>query len=126
MKTIKQIADELHVDKQKVYRFVKQNHINEAHQSGQTKYFDEVAEKRIKSHFSEKQPNQRSGSEPHHDMVYDALIKQLETKDKQIEQLQKLLDQEQQLRMVAESRILSIEEKEEPTQKRTWKWWRKD
>ena len=30
-KTIKEIADELGVDKQKVYRFIKKNHINEAH-----------------------------------------------------------------------------------------------
>ena len=31
MKTIREIANELGVDKQKVYRFIKQNHINEAH-----------------------------------------------------------------------------------------------
>lgn len=30
MKTIREIANELGVDKQKVYRFIKQNHINEA------------------------------------------------------------------------------------------------
>ena len=30
-KTIKEIADELGVDKQKVYRFIKKSHINEAH-----------------------------------------------------------------------------------------------
>ena len=32
-KTIKQIADELGVSKQRVYRFIKQNCINEAHQN---------------------------------------------------------------------------------------------
>lgn len=32
MKTIKQISDELGVDKQKVYRYIKKNHIKEVHQ----------------------------------------------------------------------------------------------
>lgn len=31
-KTIKQIADELRVSKQQVYRYIKRNHISEAHQ----------------------------------------------------------------------------------------------
>lgn len=42
-KTIKEIADELGVDKQKVYRFIKQNHINEALQRSGVKYYDEAA-----------------------------------------------------------------------------------
>ena len=32
-KTIRQIADELGIDKQKVYRYIRKNHINEAHQT---------------------------------------------------------------------------------------------
>lgn len=48
MKTIREIANELGVDKQKVYRFIKQNHINEAHhealQRSGVKYYDEAAE----------------------------------------------------------------------------------
>ena len=47
MKTIREIANELGVDKQKVYRFIKQNHINEAHhealQRSGVKYYDEAA-----------------------------------------------------------------------------------
>ena len=31
-KTIKQIADELGLNKQKIYRYIKSNHINEVHQ----------------------------------------------------------------------------------------------
>ena len=38
MKTIREIANELGVDKQKVYRFIKQNHINEA----SLKHFNEA------------------------------------------------------------------------------------
>lgn len=46
-KTIKQIADELNIDKQKVYRFIKRNHITEAHQINGVMYYDEAAESKI-------------------------------------------------------------------------------
>ena len=59
--TLKEIADELKVDKQKVYRFVIRNHISEVHhevlhdvlhcdtESGKNgvKYYDEAAKNRI-------------------------------------------------------------------------------
>lgn len=65
MKTIREIANELGVDKQKVYRFIKQNHINEAHheahhealQRSGVKYYDEAAETLIKQGFSD-EPHQ--------------------------------------------------------------------
>ena len=105
-KTIKEIADELGVDKQKVYRFIKQNHINEAlheaHQRSGVKYYDEAAETLIKQGFSV----EITSSEAHHealqnhineavcDTVIDMLRKELEVKneqlsvkDKQIEEL---------------------------------------
>jgi 5-bromo-4-chloroindolyl phosphate hydrolysis protein len=56
----------------------------------------------------------------------DFCKKQLQAKDEQIERLQKLLDQEQQLRMVSEQKILLLEEKQEepePTKKR-WQFWK--
>ena len=71
MKTLKQIADELGVPKQQVYRFVKQECINEVHhdalQSKSAKYYDEVAEKAIKEHFS----GLRSEPEVHHEVHHD-------------------------------------------------------
>lgn len=95
-KTIKEIADELGVDKQKVYRFIKQNHINEvlheAHQRSGVKYYDEAAETLIKQGFSAKTVS----SEAHHevlqnhineavcDTVIDMLRKELETKNQQL------------------------------------------
>ena len=58
MKTIREIANELGVDKQKVYRFIKQNHINEAHhealQRSGVNYYDEAAETLIKQGFRTK------------------------------------------------------------------------
>lgn len=47
-KTIKQISDEIGVDKQKVYRYIKKNHINESHQENGVMYYDQNAQNIIK------------------------------------------------------------------------------
>ena len=102
MKTIKQIADELQIPKQKVYRYIKSNHINEAHQENGIMYYDEVSEMAIKYAFLQKAASNET-SDTHQDYthindtyfqsVIDVLMKQLETKDKQIEQLQRTVEQ---------------------------------
>lgn len=48
MKTIKQIADELGVNKQKVYRFIVKNHITASSEVKQSKLYDEAAERLIR------------------------------------------------------------------------------
>ena len=48
MKTIKQIADELGVSKQKVYRFIVRNHITASSEVKQSKLYDEATEMLIK------------------------------------------------------------------------------
>jgi len=52
MKSIKQIADEIGVDKQKVYRYIRRNNITEACQDAGTNLYDEAAEELIKEYFS--------------------------------------------------------------------------
>lgn len=101
---MKQIADELGVDKQRVYRFINKECIEEVAQSGQMKLYDETAQNRIKQHFLQSQPNQRSKSNETDETVIEALLKQLEIKDKQIadliadkNRLQLSLDQAQAL-----------------------------
>jgi hypothetical protein len=47
LKTLKQIADSLDVDKQRVYRYIKKNNIKPVHHSHRTSYYDEAAEKAI-------------------------------------------------------------------------------
>lgn len=97
-KTTKEIADELGIDKQIVYRYIKKNHINEAHhealQNGGVKRYDEAAESLIKQGLSQKS----TSSEAHHEVlqnrindavseaVIELLRKELEIKNKQIEQ----------------------------------------
>ena len=117
-KTIKQIADNLGLDKQKVYRYIKKNHINELHQNGQVMWFDDAVEICIKKAFS----NETTSNEPHHEVVqttsFDTVLleqikllsKQLEEKDRQISNLQKLADQAQQLQAIAENKIKLLEQ----------------
>jgi hypothetical protein len=139
-KTIKEIADELQIDKQKVYRYIKANHINEvlreAHQKNNVKYYDEAAQMQIKKAFAAKITSKRSTSKStsdlHHEALNEALLdtiemlkNELKIKNEQIEKMHVLLDQEQKLRLVAEDMIHALEDKEEP-KKRFFPFWRKN
>lgn len=127
-KTIKQIADELKIDKQKVYRFIKKHCINEAHQKDGIMYYDEAVQKLIISHFIQNTTSSEAHQSTSNDAVNDAVLKQfeavietlkiqLEAKDKQLEQMQKLLDQQQQLNLMDKQKVLQIEEKAH--------WWKR-
>lgn len=149
MKTIKQIADELGVSKQKVYRYIVKNHITASSEVKQSKLYDDVAEKLIKQGFFKDEPHQRPRHEAHQnrindvvcDTVSDAVFKllrneleqkneQLREKDQQIEQLHKLIDQEQQLRMVTEQKLQLIEQQQDQEEsgivedKKWWQFWK--
>lgn len=108
MKTVKQLADELNISKQKLYRYIKKNHISDVHHDAGVMYIDDALESTIKSAFEQSEAHHEAHHEAHqnhiNDAVFDALLKQLEEKDKQINELNqrlaesnKLLDQEQQL-----------------------------
>ena len=129
----KQIADKLGVPKQKVYRCIKLNHIKEAHtetvKGNTVLMYDKQAIEQIESILQGGASiSSEAHSEVHHEAVNEALneavLKQLEilneqlkTKDKQIENLQKLLDQEQQLNAMNHEKILLLESKlEEPNE----------
>ena len=129
----KQIADKLNLPKQKVYRCIKLNHIKEAHSEvvkGNTVLmYDKQAIEQIESILKGgATTSSEAHSEVHHEAVNEALneavLKQLEilneqlkAKDKQIENLTKLLDQEQQLNAMNHEKILLLESKlEEPTE----------
>lgn len=144
-KTIKQIADELGIDKQRVYRYIKKNHINEAHQKNGVMYYNEAVESSIKQAFSQKEPHQASASS---DTVIDVLVKQsemlkkeleikneeLREKDRQIAEKdrqlnavhemlvtnQKLLDQQQQLTALQEKKLQLFDQKNMEQEKRHW------
>lgn len=153
MKTIKQIADELGVSKQKVYRFIVRNHITASSEVKRSKLYDESAEMLIKQGFLEDELHQKSHHEVHqnhiNDTVSEAVIEllrkeleqkneQLQEKDRQISEMQaqlsmnqKLIDQEQQLHMVTEKKFMLLEQQHEHEEvdmkikedKKWWKFW---
>lgn len=113
-KTIKEIADELNVDKQKVYRFIKRHHISEVHQKKDVMYYDDAVQSLLILHFKksdvvEVQENSYNNS------LIDTIIemqkneiaaqkKQLEVKDTQIAELIRLLDKQQQLHLTEQKK----------------------
>lgn len=99
MKTIKEIAGELGVPKQRVYRFIKRECISEAHHEAGVMYYDDAAETFIKQAFSDVVSSGEAHHDAHHDAVSDAvtdavtdavidlLRKELEIKNEQIREL---------------------------------------
>ncbi len=93
--TLKEIADELKIDKQRVYRFVKQNHISEVHHEALhdvlhceanlckngVKYYDRKAKQLILNAFCgvcESESASSTSDEVHHEALHDVLLKQCE------------------------------------------------
>ena len=87
MKTIKQIADELGVSKQKVYRFIVRNHITASSEVKQSKLYDEATEMLIKQGILEDEPYQKSHHEAHQNHINDTVSEAV------IELLRKELEQ---------------------------------
>lgn len=141
MKTTKQIADELGIDKQRVYRYIKKNHISEALRKNGVMYYDDVAETNIKQAFDGKSVSNEVHQKHINEAVIDTLLKQsemlqkeLEMKNKQIEKLNemlaesyKILNQEQQLHAMAKQELKLLEvkvEEQEQTKEQQKKWWK--
>lgn len=78
MKTIKQIADALEMDKQRVYRYIRKNHINEAHQKDGVMWYDEAAETAILQHFTGKYRINEAHHTTSNDTVIDTVITMLQ------------------------------------------------
>ena len=113
MKTLKQIADELGVPKQQVYRYVKAECINEVHhealearRSKSVKYYNEAAESTIKAYFQGKvQPIEvhHEAAEAHHDVHHEAEPESLKSVIEAMQaghaaEVKRLVDQLDQLR----------------------------
>lgn len=110
MKTIKQLSEELGVSKQKVYRYIKKNCINEALQRNGMMYYDEAVEVLLKRELLKNSASSEVHHEAHQTASNDAemmqfLKQQLQVKDQQIEQLQ---DQISQLTMALENTTASL------------------
>jgi len=139
MKTLKEVADQLGISKQRVYRYYIKNCITDAHQTTSPIQLSDTVVNEILQHFEGK----TASSDVHHDVhqtasldtvsdtVYDALLKQLEEKDKQlaakdqqINDLIEKLDQEQKLHAMTQQKVLMLEEpKEDPEEPMFEKSW---
>lgn len=90
-KTQKQIADKLGIDKQKVYRYIKKNHIKEAYQKNGTLYYDEAAETAIIKGLSktpiQKEVLQGASKSDSLEAVISILKNELDMKNEQIREL---------------------------------------
>lgn len=120
MKTIKQIADDLGVSKQIVSRYVSKTFQNVSREANRILLNDQQ-EQQIKEHFSRRKNVSKNDSKSYQTVSDDTILmqsisRQLEEKDRQIETLQKLLDQEQQLHMATKqevARLLEAPKREE-------------
>ena len=94
MKSVKQIADTLGIDKQRVYRYIKKNHISEVHRSASTLYYDEAVETLINQYFSistvSDGVHQSTSNDTTRDVV-NMLKNELLTKNKLIEEQQQTI-----------------------------------
>ena len=74
MKTIKQVADELGISKQRLYRYIKKHCISDVHHDAGVMYITDALENNIKTVFSENEAHHDAGvmhitdtGEAHHD-----------------------------------------------------------
>lgn len=101
MKTLLEIARELGVDKQRVYRCVVRNHIPASSEVGQVRYYDDAAEAEIKALLSrvpdqtprQDEAHRGNGEAPRGDAVLDLLREELKAKNEQISALQQQISQ---------------------------------
>lgn len=111
-KTVKELADELGVSKQRVMYHVKKLSTKEHQKKDNTIYINEIGQKAIKSRLedlkADKQTDKKSKSFADKEYI-NTLKEQLDKKDKQLEKMEKLLDQQQQLHLQANQRIEHLE-----------------
>ncbi|EEI20765.1 helix-turn-helix domain-containing protein [Lentilactobacillus hilgardii] len=115
--TMKQIADELSVNKMRVYRTISRLGLTEAFKKGQTLYFDQEAKNAVESAIRQTEPaNAKTASQPRQtnrsateNDLLESLNDRVKAQQTQIETLTRLLDQSQRLQLVAEQRTQRVE-----------------
>lgn len=136
MKTIKQIADELGVSKTAVRKKIENLGLQSSlRKNGNQFAIDETQERLIKQAFSSNQTETKNANQSQtanhevSDLVsvletsINVLKAELEAKDRQIEKLQMLLDQEQQLHALTAQQRKALPDPEVPDTIEDKKWW---
>lgn len=108
--SIKKIADLIGVSKMKVYRAITRNHYKEQYKVGQTLYFDETVKNLLEKELKEVSVTEDHNTEQK-DYLVDELKNRVQSQQEQIVKLTRLLDQSQQLQLMAENKIKQLENK---------------
>lgn len=108
--SIKKIADLIGVSKMKVYRAITRNHYKEQYKVGQTLYFDETVKNLLEKELKEVSVTENHNTEQK-DYLVDELKDRVQSQQEQIVKLTRLLDQSQQLQLMAENKIKQLENK---------------
>jgi len=108
--SMKEIADLIGVSKMKVYRTVTKKHYKEQYKIGQTLYFDETVKTLLEKELKEETVTENHNTE-RKDYLVEELKDRVQSQQEQIVKLTKLLDQSQQLQLVAENKIKQLENK---------------
>ena len=119
MKSIKKLSEELGVSKQAIRNKIAKLGLQSSLQKNGNQFLiDEETEAIIKADFSEK-GKEKTSQDVEHTAEHESqttlqliamLQNELDQKNKQIAELQKIIDQEQQLRLVEHKRILELED----------------
>jgi IS30 family transposase len=108
--SIKKIADLIGVSKMKVYRTITRNHYKEQYKVGQTLYFDETVKNLLEKELKEVSVTEDHNTEQK-DYLVDELKDRVQSQQEQIVKLTRLLDQSQQLQLMADNKIKQLENK---------------
>lgn len=141
LKTMLVLSKELKTDKQKIYRTI-QKHKIPFQKINDVIYLDDTAKTLIKSIIYPDNTTSQNISEVHQKTEDDIVMKQLEKvigmlqdelqnknqqlneKDKQIAELTRLVDQQQQLHLVEQRKVLQLEKNETPEKKKGFLFWK--
>ena len=108
--SMKEIADLIGVSKMKVYRAITRNHYKEQYKVGQTLYFGETVKTLLEKEIKEETVTEDHNTEQK-DYLVDELKDRVQSQQDQIVKLTRLLDQSQQLQLMAENKIKQLENK---------------
>jgi len=115
MKTTKEIADMIGVSKMTIYRYIKKNQIDGTQQSNRTMLYDDTVVNSIIKAFSDYNSATSATNDDTPKIDFNSLIinyqEQIKSRDKQLEAMQKLLDQQQQLSLQDKNQLLEIKER---------------
>ncbi|TPR47071.1 hypothetical protein DY125_07475 [Apilactobacillus micheneri] len=112
-KTIKKMSQEMGINKLRIYRFIDKNNIKSSKLINGAKAYDKASQELIYNNFVHNYNKENN----HYDNLHDndeaiAFIKnEIEEKNKQIDNLQRMLDQQQQLSLQDKQTISEQKEK---------------